>query len=130
MTSIRVARSILRALPLQGIDVKRVCCDSFHERQGEFEQFTGAKHVSHPPPYPPTVVARFRQRAVDNLGEEAIGPVRMSAISRGVKFLHRTPHPAALLHYGHFITCDSLVWNLGDMFNVVEEGHSVMIGAQ
>src|ERR1700733_4688431 len=117
-------------MPLQGIGGKRVRRDRFHERQSKFEQFTGAKHVSHRTSYSRTVVARFREQAADNLGEESIGPVLMSAIAGGVKFLHCTPHPTALLHYGHFITRDSLVWNLGDMFNVVEEGYSIVIGAQ
>jgi hypothetical protein len=45
---------------LQGIDGKRVSRDSFHERQSEFEPFTGAKHVSHRAPYSRTVVARFQ----------------------------------------------------------------------
>ena len=68
-------------MPLHGIGGKRVCRDSFHERQSKFEQFTGAKHVSHRPPYARTLAARFREQAVDNLGEEPIRPVRMSAIA-------------------------------------------------
>lgn len=54
----------------------------------------------------------------------------MNAIGGGIKFLHSAPYTAAILHYGHLITRDSLSWNVGDMFNVVEEGHGIVIGAQ
>ena len=114
----------------QGIGGERVCRDSFHDGHCEFEQFTGAKDVSHRASYSRTVVVRFREQTVDNPGEKAIGPVRVSAIAGGIKFLHRAPHPAAILHYGDLIPRDSLAWNLGDMFNVVKEGHSIVIGAQ
>ena len=54
----------------------------------------------------------------------------MNAIAGGIKFLHRAPYPAAILHYGHLITRDSLSCNVGDMFDVVEEGHGIVIAAQ
>jgi hypothetical protein len=109
------------ALFLQGLGRKRICRDSFHYGQREIKQFAGTKYVSHRLSYSGTVVPRFGEQAVDDLREKPIWPVRMNAIARGIKFLHRAPYPAAILHYGHLITCNSLSWNVGDMCNVVEE---------
>jgi hypothetical protein len=99
-------------------------------RQSEVEQFPGTEHVSHRFPYSDTVVLCLGEQTIDDFREEAIWPVGMNTIGRGIEFFHSSPYPVAILHYGHLITRDSLVGNVDDMFNVVEEGHGIVIAAQ
>ncbi len=67
---------------------------------------------------------------IDDLREEAIWPVRMSAIARGIKFLHRAPDPTAILNDGHLIARDSLSWNVHDVLHVMEEGYGIVVGTE
>src|SRR5215469_807300 len=114
----------------QGFSRERICCDCFHYGQSEIEQLAGAKYVSHSFSYSGTIIPGLGEQTVDDLREKAIWPVRENAIARGIKFLHRAPYPAAFFDDGHLITCNSLARNVGNMFNVVEEGHRIVIGAQ
>ena len=114
----------------QGLGRERICRDRFHQRQSKIEQFTGSKYVSRRISYSSAVVRRLPEQAVDDLCEKAVRPVRMNAVAGGIKFLHCAPNPAAILQYGHPIARDSLAWNVGDMFDVVEEGHGIMIGTE
>jgi hypothetical protein len=52
----------------------------------------------------------------------------MDAVARGVEFFHVTPQPATNFLLGYLETRDSLSGNLGHMFDIVEEGHGIVIG--
>lgn len=119
----------MKAAFFQGLGLARIGGNSLHYGQGEVEQFAGAKYVGHRVSHPGTVV-RPNEKIVNDFREEAIGPVCMHALPRGIEFLHLAPNPVAILHDGHLIMRDSLAWNVGDMFNVVEKGHGIVIGAQ
>src|SRR5580693_5416779 len=54
----------------------------------------------------------------------------MSAIARGIKFLHCPPYPTAILHDGHLIARDSLFGNVRDVFRVMEEGYGIVVGPE
>src|SRR5215469_5025442 len=110
---------------------RRTCifCDSFHYGQCEVEQFARAKDVSRRVSNQGTVVPGFGEKTVNNLCEKAIWPMRVNT-TRGIEFLHGSPYLPAVFHNRHLIMCDSFVWNLANMFNVVEKGYGIMIGTQ
>ena len=114
----------------QGLGRKRICCDGCHQGQSEVEQFAGAEHVRHRISHSGTVVPRLGEQIVDDLREKAIWPVRMNAIAGRIKLLHCAPYSAAVLHYRHLITRDSFSGNIRDMFNIMEEGHGIVVGTQ
>jgi hypothetical protein len=83
--------------------------------------------MRHRIPRPATVVPSLRDQAIDDLREEAIRPVRMSPITRSIEFLHRSPYSTAILNDGHLIPRDSLVWDINDVFRIVQESHGIVI---
>src|SRR5215469_11841889 len=120
----------MNALLRQGLRRTSIFCNSFHYRQREVEQFARAKDVSRRISDSGAVVPGFGEKIVNDLSEKTVWPMWVDTSTRGVEFLHGSPYPPAVFHHRHLIMRDSLAGNLGDMFNVVEKGHSVMIGAQ
>ena len=113
--------------PAVGCD--RICRDTFHDSQCEIEQLAGPQDVAHRISDPPSLIPCLGEQAVHDFGKKAIWPVGVNAIAGSIKFLHITPHRAAIFHHRHLVTRDSFTWNVDDMFHIVEEGDGIVIGA-
>jgi len=98
----------------------RIGGDSLHDGKGEVQQGAGVEDVGLCWSDAGAVVVGADEEAVDDFGEEAIGPVGLCAFTRGVDFFHGAPDAAAMLDDRDFVMGDAFVGEVGDVLDVVE----------
>ena len=108
----------------------RIYRDSFHQRQGKVQQTTSAQDIGQRISDTPSLIPCPGEISIHDPGKKVAWPIRVDAVARGVKFLHVTPHAAAIFLHGYLETRDSFARNLGHMLHIMEEGHGVVIGPQ
>ena len=100
-----------------------------HLVEGELEQAFRVEQEAVRVADAAAAVLRLRQIRVDDLREEAIGPVRVRAGAAGIDFLHFLPDPLAVLEPRHFHRHDPEAGHVEDVLGVMQEGHGVVIAA-
>src|ERR1700733_10452232 len=104
------------------MDLESTYRGSSHYRHRKIEQFASVKYVGRRVSDQSALMFGKSEKTIYYPGEETLRPVLMSAFAGGVELLHRPPDPAAILHYGNFVTRGALVGKVGDMLDIVEKG--------
>jgi hypothetical protein len=79
--------------------------------------------------YQPATILRPCQIAVDELGEEALRPMRVGALV-GVNLLGPPPYPRVVFLDRHLKTSNALVRNVENVLGIVQEGNGVVVRSQ